>query len=245
MFTFKQKKKKTHLNIYRHVRNHTCNIIHLSAPHPQSTRLPTLCFRTEMEVCLTWTGENICECLDHSMYWPCGQTVISVFWGHFVDKTFLQNPFKLTAFGSQYLTVDQRCERSPTRSSFFYALLGRGASGDGVLLCGWWCFTLTVKSGKKASRLLKECNTTQMKQCDGSLEIRKDKLNDTQQTTVCFIPKLPPTAAGRINSLGKILLAYDSVCVTSVLHHFTVYCHYCILCMCLYDAQFGFAVLYQ
>lgn len=72
---------------------------------------------------------------------------------------------------------------------------------------GWWCFTLTVKSGKKVARLLKECNTTQMKHCDGSLEIRKDKLNDTQQTTVCFMPKLPPTAAGWINSLGKIFLA--------------------------------------
>ena len=79
-----------------------------------------------------------------------------------------------------------------------------------------------------------------MKQCEGSFDIRRYKLNDTQQTTFCLMPKLPPTAAGTISPSAKIFLVYDTACVTSVVYRFTVYFHYCILCMCLYDAQFGF-----
>lgn len=149
LFHVKKKQKKPHVNIYRHVWNHACNIIHLSAPHPQSTltwtRLLTLCFRTEMEVCSTWTGENIYKCLDHSVYWAWWQTVINVFYGQFViftkfpgrprDKTSYRFLSSLRVrglkknkkqFGPQYL--------SPTKSSIFYALLRRGVSGDGVLL---------------------------------------------------------------------------------------------------------------
>lgn len=77
-----------------------------------------------------WTDSHQCFLLTFCHCW----ILTNKFPGRPRDKTFLQNPFKLTALGSQYLTVDQLCERSPTRSSIFCALLGRGVLGDGVLL---------------------------------------------------------------------------------------------------------------